>query len=127
MKKIFPRLFTALALATLLVPQLVFAGQGCNVFGLRSGLSCVTNLQQQSGIRNQTPAQLVLSIIAIVLSVAGVLAVGAIVYGGIKYITSAGDEKKADEGKRTLIYAVLGLLIIGAAIIIVNIVLRFIR
>ena len=47
----------------------------------------------------------------ILLWVAGVAAVIAIVVGGIMYITSAGDEKRVQAAKNTILYAVVGMII----------------
>lgn len=58
-------------------------------------------------------------LLAAVLALVTVIAVAAIVVGGIQYITSAGDESKAERGKRTVMYAVIGLIIIGLATVIV--------
>lgn len=65
------------------------------------------------------PAQL-LTIINIFMGLLGVIALVFVVIGGLKYVTSAGDQGVAEEGKKAVQYAVTGLLIIGAAAIIVN-------
>ncbi len=51
------------------------------------------------------------SVTNILLWVAGVAAVIAIVIGGIMYITSAGDEKRVQSAKNTILYAVVGMII----------------
>ncbi|GAB6545640.1 hypothetical protein bcgnr5378_30020 [Bacillus cereus] len=56
--------------------------------------------------------------------IAVVLAIGVIVYGGVKYIISNGNEKTAEEAKTQIWYAFIGLLIIGAAFIILKFVLQ---
>lgn len=58
---------------------------------------------------------------------ASVIAVIFIIYGGIKYVMSAGDEKAADTGKRAVIYGILGLVIVGLAAAIVNFVVAAIK
>jgi len=50
------------------------------------------------------------------------IAVLVIVWGGINYLTSAGDEDKARTGKKTLTYALLGLVVVGIAYALVNII-----
>jgi len=50
------------------------------------------------------------------------IAVLAIVWGGINYLTSAGDEDKARTGKKTLSYALVGLVVTGIAYALVNII-----
>jgi len=43
--------------------------------------------------------------------VIGILAVGFIVFGGIKYITAAGDPSKLTAAKNTVLYAIIGLVV----------------
>ena len=51
------------------------------------------------------------------------IAVLVIIWGGINYLTSAGDEDKARTGKKTLTYALLGLVVIGIAYALVNVII----
>lgn len=46
---------------------------------------------------------------------AGVLFLIMFVYGGIKYMTSAGNEESSQEAKKLLLNAVIGLVVIGVA------------
>lgn len=56
--------------------------------------------------------------------VVGVIAVIMIIYGGFKYITSSGDSNKVSTAKNTLIYAIVGLVIVALAQLIVHYVLN---
>lgn len=58
-----------------------------------------------------------------ILGFAAMIAVLAIVWGGMMYIGSAGDENKATTGKRTITYAIIGLVIAGIAYALVNIII----
>jgi len=49
-----------------------------------------------------------------------------IIYGGVKYITSGGDETKSKEGKKTIITAIIGVVFLLLAVVIVRIVANFI-
>lgn len=49
------------------------------------------------------------------LFVAGFIAVIAVIWSGILYLTSAGDETKATKAKSALLYSVIGILIIALA------------
>lgn len=60
--------------------------------------------------------------LGLVFSVAGAIAAGFVVYGGISYITSAGDPGKARRARMIFIYAIVGLLIVLTAYGIVNMV-----
>ena len=57
-----------------------------------------------------------------ILGFVGMIAVLMIIWGGINYLTSAGDEDKARTGKKTLTYAIIGLVIAGIAYALVNII-----
>lgn len=62
------------------------------------------------------------SIISVVTGLAGLIATGFFVVGGLTYIVSSGNPVKLDKAKRTLIFAVIGLSITIAAFVISNIV-----
>lgn len=55
--------------------------------------------------------------------VVGAIAVIMIIYGGFRYITSGGDSNSVGSAKNTLIYAIIGLIIVALAQIIVSFVL----
>jgi len=63
---------------------------------------------------------IILNGVQILLAPAGVIAFGAFVFGGYLYITSIGDEARAGRAKRTMFFALLGLVFIGLAGIVVN-------
>lgn len=50
----------------------------------------------------------------------GAIAVIYLIYGGFMYITSAGDNEKAEQGKRTLTFAIIGIILIALSFIIVG-------
>lgn len=56
--------------------------------------------------------------------VAGVIAVIMIIIGGLKYITSQGDATSAASARNTLLYAIVGIMIVAFAQIIVKFVLN---
>lgn len=62
------------------------------------------------------------SVIEVITSIAGVVAIGFIVYGGFGYIISSGNPERLDRSKKTLIYAGLGLSISIGAFVLGNIV-----
>lgn len=57
-------------------------------------------------------AELLSRIAVWLLTLAGAVAVIFIIWGGINYITAFGDEAKAEEGKKTLTWAIIGLVFI---------------
>ena len=56
--------------------------------------------------------------------IVGVIAVIMIVYAGFKYITSGGESNGVSSAKNSLIYAIVGLVIVALAQIIVHLVLN---
>lgn len=67
---------------------------------------------------NTTVAVLVAKVIDVLLYVAGIAAVIYLLYAGILYITSAGDEAKAEKGRKGIVNAVIGIIIITLAFVI---------
>ena len=54
------------------------------------------------------------------LLIGGLVAFGAIVFGGVKYMTSAGNPSSQSEGKAWIESALLGLLLLAGAYLILN-------
>lgn len=63
-------------------------------------------------------------IINIFSAIVGVIAVIMIIVGGLRYITSGGDSNKVSAAKSTLLYAIIGLVIVALAQLIVHFVLN---
>jgi hypothetical protein len=60
----------------------------------------------------------------IISAIVGVIAVIMIVVGGFKYITSGGESSNVSGAKNTIIYAIIGLIIVALAQVIVHFVLN---
>lgn len=58
------------------------------------------------------------------LAIVGVIAVVMLIYGGIRYIISGGDQKKVTDAKNTILYAIIGLIISLLSYAIINFVLN---
>lgn len=67
---------------------------------------------------------LIEKIINIISIIVGIIAVIMIIYAGFRYITSAGNQESVQTAKKTLIYAIIGLVIVALAQIIVQFVLK---
>ena len=65
----------------------------------------------------------VTSIINIIIGVLGILAVVVIILGGIQYMTSNGDANKVKKAKDTILYGIIGLIIVILSAAIVNFVI----
>lgn len=63
------------------------------------------------------------NIVNILSVIVGVIAVIMIIFGGFRYITSGGDSGNVSSAKNTLIYAIVGLIIVALAQFIVHFVL----
>lgn len=68
--------------------------------------------------------QLLARIINVLSIIVGVIAVVMIIVGGLRYITSGGDSGKVGTAKTTIIYAIVGLVIVALAQLIVHFVLN---
>ena len=55
--------------------------------------------------------------------IVGAISIIMIIYGGFRYITSGGDSGKVGSAKNTLIYAIVGLIIVALAQLIVRLVI----
>lgn len=67
-----------------------------------------------------SPGAFVAGFYQFALMIGGVLAFGAIVYGGVLYAASAGNPSKQSEGKDWVKSALLGLLLLAGAYLILN-------
>lgn len=116
-------LVTALVFAVCLAPLSVAAQTSKEVAcetvqNLRSDVSCGDRSDSGSSLNSLVEAAL-----QIISVVAGVIAVIMIIVSGLKYVTSSGDANNIKSAKNTLIYAIVGLVIVVLAQIIVRFVL----
>ena len=66
---------------------------------------------------------LVLTIIQYFLGFLGLLAVIMVIYGGITYVTSAGNDEAVGKAKKIILYSVIGIIVILLSFVIVGAVL----
>ena len=76
-----------------------------------------------SGNASSDVQGIIIGIINGILGIVGLVAVVMVIMGGISYMTSAGDASKVKKGKDTILYGIIGLVIIGLAFAIVNFVI----
>lgn len=72
--------------------------------------------------RNETVStipELIGNMIDFILPVIAAVAVLMVIYGGVLYITSGGDPEKTGKAKKTLLWAVLGVMVVVLAYAIV--------
>jgi len=75
------------------------------------------------GIQDPTQGGLINTIIRIINALLVLAAIAAIVFviiGGVRYITAQGDEDAVEQAKNTVIYAIIGIIVIILAAVIVN-------
>ena len=69
-------------------------------------------------------AKVIATAINILSAIGGLIAVIMIIIGGIKYITSGGDSNSVSSAKNTILYAIVGLIVVAFAQVIVQFVLE---
>ncbi len=84
-----------------------------------SGTTCPQGTTSGAG----TVSGIVTTTINILSLAVGIIAVIMLIVGGFKYITSGGDSGKVTSAKNSIVYAVIGLVIVALAQIIVQFVL----
>lgn len=103
------------------VPDQVANG-ATQAVGGGGAITCDTNSGTSGNVTSQvgTIAKEVVNVFTIIVGAASVF---MIIYGGFRYITSGGSSDKVGNAKNTLIYAIVGLIIVGLAQIVVHFVL----
>jgi hypothetical protein len=88
----------------------------------------LNNIDNPSGSCSNDALQRVNNIIRhivnILSAIVGVVAVIMIIIGGFRYITSGGNDTSITSAKNTILYAVIGLVIVALAQVLVHFVLR---
>jgi hypothetical protein len=125
----------ALALIPVAAPVAVYAaeedpgaGDTANIGG---NLACGSNLsttegdcQDETATGTEKLQNIVTAVVNLFSIVVGIVAVIMIVVGGFKYITSGGDSGNITSAKNTIVYAVIGLVIVALAQFLVKFVLN---
>jgi len=62
------------------------------------------------------------SVIQVLVTLAGLIAAGFFVWGGVGYITSSGNPETLDRSKKTILYSAIGLVVVLASFVLTNIV-----
>jgi hypothetical protein len=65
------------------------------------------------------------AIVTFVLIIIAVIALFFLIYGGLRWVTSGGDKGKVDEARKTVIAAIVGLVIAFLSFFILSVVLGF--
>jgi hypothetical protein len=105
----FTSMFLVLALAVVPVTAQIKPITDCGDLGIKCEKATASSLSSE-----------ILKIINAGLILVSITAVIMIVYGGIKYIISMGDDKDTEKAKHIILYAVIGLIVVGLATAIVD-------
>ncbi len=135
MIKKLKQFITTLSLATLFaVPVLPLAS--VHAASIEEGLNCGASLNASgiddpaancptsggaAGTRVDNIITLVINIFSLIV---GVVSVIMIIIGGLKYITSGGDSGNITGAKNTILYAIIGLVVVALAQVVVKFVLE---
>lgn len=65
-------------------------------------------------------------ILPTLIPIGGIILFVMLVVGGFYYITSSGDPRKVEGAKNTLTYAIIGIVVLAAAFLIVEIIANFV-
>jgi len=90
---------------------------------IQCGTSNVSGVPS-SGNPGKSLSDTVTQVINILSVLVGIVAVIMIIIGGFRYITSAGDTNKIASAKNTLLYAIIGLIVVALAEVIAQFVLK---
>lgn len=112
------------------VPLLAFAPSAlAQTNPIQDNLKCGTTLStQQPGscdVSGGTTGvnDLITKVVNIFSIIVGIVSVIMIIYGGFRYVTSGGDSSNVSNAKNTIIYAIIGLVVVALAQFIVQFVL----
>ncbi|MEI6237338.1 MAG: pilin [Candidatus Saccharibacteria bacterium] len=92
----------------------------CMGANLSSDVSTCAEITEGSG---NSINSMVATIINIFSWIVGVICVIMIIYGGFRYVTAGGDSARVGDAKNTILYAIVGLVIVALAQVIVKFVL----
>lgn len=119
-------------LAVVIISLISFSGmaaplvmaQNCNPSTTQGAIQCGAD---QAGGNGQSPSQATTNvndttkaIINILSAVVGIAAIIMLIISALSYITSNGDSEKIKKAKNTLVYAIIGLVIVALAQVIAN-------
>jgi hypothetical protein len=129
MKKLYSLIAVTLVVGWVAGLGLVAPGRGvaisnkeavCDGVGFATGVSGCGDAEASEGAVSGT-VQKVINLLSLVV---GIVAVIMIIVGGLKYITSSGDSSNVGSAKNTILFAVVGLVIVLMAQVIVRFVIN---
>lgn len=110
-KKVFSTFFLGILLFFITVAPVL-----AQPSSIMEGLEYVEPLE----LADADPREAVISLISLLMTFLGIIAVIIILYGGFVWLTAAGNEDRVSTAKKIIVAGVIGLIIILAAFLIVN-------
>lgn len=102
-----------------LVSAQVAKDEVCKGLGLTTGTTGC-DADPKTGTVDSTVGK----VINVLSFVVGVISVIMVIIGGLKYVTSGGDSSKVSSAKDTILYAIVGLVVVAMSQVIVRFVLK---
>lgn len=111
----FVTVITSLALVVFPVAAQItqVGGEDCSALGI----SC-TGSEDTDSLLNT-----IVTIVNVLLGLVGIVAAIYLVLGGVRYVMSEGEEDQTEKAKKTIIYALIGIIVIGISAALVNFVI----
>lgn len=91
---------------------------------LVSAVTTVPNFDNDVKTDVGSPSNLAVRIVNFLLLVAGAVAIIFLIIGGIRYMVSSGNSDQIEKAKHTILYAIIGILIVIFSYAIVNALLK---
>lgn len=118
-------------IVSVLVPIATVGSSYALIDGAKDQAICGANLQDTNGSAGCTDTtdsenkvnNTLKTVISVLSIVVGVIAVIMIIIGGMRYVTSNGDGSSTSSARNTIIYAVVGLIVVALSQIIVRFVI----
>lgn len=96
----------------------------CDPRSLVDSFRCVIDqIGPAAGVTQNQPIDVILTILRTALTLIAILGVIGLIIAGAMYMLAAGDEGQAKKAKSAIMYVIIGLVIIGAAILVVNLII----
>jgi len=104
------------------IPSMAYAASNDSIC---NGIGAATSAGSGCGSGQPTSLNHTITYVVNILSIiGGIMAVFAIVYAGLRFVLSGGESANVGAAKNTILYAAIGLVVIGLAQIIVHFVLN---
>lgn len=116
--------YTLLVLAAM-ITMAVAPATNAQEKGLNQGFGIIDTIRGNSGVQDfGSVTEFIITVLNVILSLAAIAAVVVMVYAGILLIADMGNEERAEKAKKIILYAIAGLVVIGVAAIVVNLIIN---